>query len=143
MVNIKNKQNMTKFNIKTFVATSVLCVFFNGILIYGMKDSNTNKENLETNDMEEKIKEKDMYKKEMPIKLVKQNKIPDNILFNYKGNLSLLCCCNLWNNKKENMKKYKEEKLKEEGLLLPKKDEEEEDDNNLIHLLNDDNRCKE
>ena len=38
MVNIKNKQNMTKFNIKTFVATSVLCVFFNGAAIYGMKE---------------------------------------------------------------------------------------------------------
>lgn len=45
MVNIKNKKDMTKCNIKTFVATSVLCVFFNGILIYGMKDKEKEKEN--------------------------------------------------------------------------------------------------
>ena len=38
MTNIKNKKNMIKCNIKTLVATSVLCVFFNGALIYGMKE---------------------------------------------------------------------------------------------------------
>ena len=48
MANIKNKKNMTKCNIKTLMATSVLCVFFNGALIYGMEgntpeDVNNNK----------------------------------------------------------------------------------------------------
>ena len=38
MANIKNEKNMTMGNIKTFVATSVLWVFFNGAAIYGMKE---------------------------------------------------------------------------------------------------------
>lgn len=42
MANIKNKKNMTKCNMKTLMATSALCVFFNGALIYGM-DNHTQK----------------------------------------------------------------------------------------------------
>lgn len=44
MANIKNKKNMTKCNIKTLMATSVLCVFFNGVLIYGMYNEAENSE---------------------------------------------------------------------------------------------------
>jgi len=47
MANIKNKKNMTKCNMKTLMATSVLCVFFNGALIYGM-DGHT-QENVNNN----------------------------------------------------------------------------------------------
>ena len=47
MVNIKNKKNMTIGNMKTFMTTSVLCVFFNGILIYGMKNNNTQNQKID------------------------------------------------------------------------------------------------
>ena len=47
MANIKNKKNMTKCNMKTLMATSALCVFFNGALIYGM-EGNT-QENVNNN----------------------------------------------------------------------------------------------
>ena len=43
MVNIKNKKDMTKCNIKTLMATSVLCIFFNGVLIYGTDNSDDEK----------------------------------------------------------------------------------------------------
>ena len=56
IVNIKNKKNMTKCNIKTLVATSVLCVFFNGILIYGMKERPTVLNNINFNNNLEKLK---------------------------------------------------------------------------------------
>lgn len=54
MANIKNKKNMTKCNMKTLMATSALCVFFNGALIYGM-DGNT-QENVNNNNNNEQPK---------------------------------------------------------------------------------------
>ena len=51
MANIKNKKNMTKCNMKTLMATSALCVFFNGALIYGM-DGHT-QENVNNNNNEQ------------------------------------------------------------------------------------------
>lgn len=56
MTNIKNKKNMTKCNIKTLMATSVLCVFFNGILIYGMEGGPTVLNNINFNNNQEKLK---------------------------------------------------------------------------------------
>ena len=51
MANIKNKKNMTKCNMKTLMATSALCVFFNGAIIYGM-DGHT-QENVNNNNNEQ------------------------------------------------------------------------------------------
>lgn len=51
MANIKNKKNMTKCNMKTLMATSALCVFFNGALIYGM--DNHTPENVNNNNNNE------------------------------------------------------------------------------------------
>jgi len=55
MANIKNKKNMTMCNIKTLMATSVLCVFFNGILIYGMEDNDNDTNNNNKNESNFKI----------------------------------------------------------------------------------------
>ena len=46
MANIKSKKNMTMCNIKTLIATSVLCVFFNGAAIYGMKEKKGEKKRM-------------------------------------------------------------------------------------------------
>ena len=52
IANIKNKKNITMGNMKTFMTTSVLCVFFNGILIYGMKEENdTQKQEIKLNNI--------------------------------------------------------------------------------------------
>ena len=51
MANIKNKKNMTKCNMKTLMATSALCLFFNGALIYGM--DNHTQENVNNNNNEQ------------------------------------------------------------------------------------------
>lgn len=51
MANIKNKKNMTKCNMKTLMATSALCVFFNGALIYGT--DNHTQENVNNNNNEQ------------------------------------------------------------------------------------------
>ena len=53
MANIKNKKNMTKCNMKTLMATSALCVFFNGALIYGMDNHTPENVNNNTNEQPE------------------------------------------------------------------------------------------
>ena len=53
MANIKNKKNITKCNMKTLMATSALCVFFNGALIYGMDNHTPENVNNNTNEQPE------------------------------------------------------------------------------------------
>ena len=52
MANIKNKKNMTMCNIKTLVATSVLCVFFNGVLIGAEEEKDDSEKGAETSKKE-------------------------------------------------------------------------------------------
>jgi len=76
MANITNKKNMTKCNIKTLMATSVLCVFFNGVLIYGMIDDNL-KDNLNINDIQNKKEIEETNQDEIDIN--NANNINNNI----------------------------------------------------------------
>ena len=130
MVNIKNKKNMIKCNIKTLMATSVLCVFFNGVLIYGtendddndtQKNDNNNNNNVKSLTIENQLSEDDfsMFKKcddiledyEDKIKIMKKKKkIKDNIFLNFEGDISLLFCFNVCNNKPEKVDEYFQEK---------------------------------
>lgn len=141
MVNIKNKKNMTMGNMKTLMATSLLYVFFNGILIYGVEKNqkfnftenehkdheiplyDNNNTNIEYNNFIPNKIEEDEGAKDKPIKIKKTKKTSDNIFFNYKGNFSLLFCFNLCNNKEDNKhmlrikKQLKKEKVDKEKLL--------------------------
>ena len=131
MVNIKNKKNMTMCNIKTLVATSVLCVFFNGVLTYGANEEHIIINKNENNVMEEEIIDPNNNKGEKNNKNKNTGKphieiVSDKILngqgylqikkrrkkkdeekffpdycYNYKGNFALLCCCNFCNGKKK------------------------------------------
>ena len=112
MANIKNKKNMTKCNIKTFVATSVLCVFFNGAAIYGMNDESEDTVGGKGNKKKEKVievnfngTEEEKNENEIPVKKYKiivsdkkKQKTEGIRIHNYKGNISLCCCVNYFNN---------------------------------------------
>ena len=162
IVNIKNKKNMTKFNIKTFVATSVLCVFFNGAAIYGMKEKKGEKgeeketvlilennddkgeEKLKTEEGEKELEDKDKsgtnklkdIKMEPKVKKLEKNiqkNIQKNIFLNYRGNYSLLFCCNLCNNKEANMNEFlKEQNALELKELIEKEDYEHDNGTTII-----------
>lgn len=125
MVNIKNKKDMTKCNIKTLMATSVLCIFFNGILIYGMdnsddeKDDNKNKPILTIEEQQDNNNKQQNEYEDPTIKkiyeemeddgdkiITMKKKIKDNILLNFEGDISLLFCFNLCNNKPEKVEEY-------------------------------------
>ena len=126
MVNIKNKKDMTKCNIKTLMATSVLCIFFNGVLIYGTdnsddeKNDNKNKpiltieeqqnnNNKQQNEYEDSVIKEIMENDEVDedkIITMRKKKIKDNIFLNFEGDISLLFCCNLCNNKPEKVEEY-------------------------------------
>ena len=130
MVNIKNKKNMIKCNIKTLMATSVLCVFFNGVLIYGTdnsddeKNDNKNKpiltieEQQNNNNKQQKEYEDSVIKEIMEgdevdedkIITMRKKKIKDNIFLNFEGDISLLFCFNVCNNKPEKVDEYFQEK---------------------------------
>ena len=120
MANIKNKKDMTKCNIKILMATSVLCVFFNGAAIYGAEtgsgpfreDQNNNMENQEIkiNKENEDFFEKGNLKQSEYLKinnfnnfeyvdLKNKRKIICNCIpyTNPKGNISICFCCNYCN----------------------------------------------
>ena len=134
MVNIKNKKNMIKCNIKTLMATSVLCVFFNVVLIYGTEnndDNDTNNNNKEESFFKIEVlqDEDDTQKKEKILEAKKDNldnfkirkkkkKIKDNILLNFEGDISLLFCFNLCNGKEENVEKYFQKPIDEDQDYL-------------------------
>lgn len=136
MANIKNKKNMTKCNMKTLMATSVLCVFFNGALIYGMEghtqenvNNNNNNEQpegqqfphvvvVENVNNDQKIENNNNLDKLETLIYGQLNgevhefygkgvkKNSNNIFFNYKDHFSLFFCCNLCNDKAQNRKEY-------------------------------------
>lgn len=131
MANIKNKKNMTMCNIKTLVATSVLCVFFNGVAIYGMHDPTDMKNNggeplnlnyngnvggkgndnnievaqivIEKNNgpSDKNNKNKHFNHKDFEKKKGKDKCFPP-YCYNYKGNFSLLFCFNFCNGPESN-----------------------------------------
>lgn len=130
MADIKNKKNMIKCNIKTLMATSVLCVFFNVVLIYGMENDNNNDTN-KNNKSEQIFKievqqnEDNTQKKEKILETKKDDlnnfiikrrykKIKGNIFLNFEGDISLLFCCNLCNDKEKNMNKYFQKPIDED-----------------------------
>ena len=134
MANIKNKKNMTMCNIKTLMATSFLCVFFNGVLIYGTEDSNDeksdNKNNAtilnfggsQQNNNEQQYENEDSVIKEImegdevdedKIITLRKEKIKDNIFLNFEGDISLLFCFNFCNGKENNMNYYFQKPIEE------------------------------
>lgn len=129
MANIKNKKNMTMCNIKTLMATSVLCVFFNGILIYGMENNDNDTNNNNKNESNFKIEvlqnDDDTQKKEKILETKKDDlnnfiikrrykKIKDNMFLNFEGDISLLFCFNLCNGKEKNMETYFQKPIDED-----------------------------
>ena len=154
MVNIKNKKSMTICNIKTLVATSVLCVFFNGVLIYGTKEEpiiinkNDNNNNVmeftNLNNKEEKKNKNENEVKHIEVvsgqniyspvylqmkrrkKKKDEEKFFPDYCYNYKGNFALLCCCNFCNGKK---KDYEENPLNKNEELIEMQDFNPKGDN--------------
>ena len=133
MANIKNKKNMTMGNMKTLMATSVLFVFFNGVLIYGTEDSdndNDNKNNAtilnfegsqhnnnkQQNENEDSVIKEIMEDDEVDedkIITMRKKKIKDNIFLNFEGDISLLFCFNFCNGKENNMNYYFQKPIEE------------------------------
>ena len=100
MANIKNKKDMTKCNIKILMATSVLCVFFNGVLnIYGMEGEDNNLKPLLKKKFINEEYETPGREGNLGVDLKNKRKIICNCIpyTNPKGNISICCCFNYCN----------------------------------------------